>query len=103
MFKYNWYSIRTSCKQFAGMDASQWQAASILNSDDAAALTCMHEQLAKYPGDVWFIVQRDGAGYLGASMSETAKGYRDAVTNAATYLQSHMTDDWVRSSQIGAQ
>ena len=57
IFKYNWFMIRTACSQFAGQQQPDWNNGAVLNTDDAAAILCLREQLA-YFGTGWWGAQR---------------------------------------------
>ncbi|KAL9611741.1 MAG: hypothetical protein Q9167_003627 [Letrouitia subvulpina] len=81
-------TIRANCAQFQGQGASDWRNGAVLNTDDAAAIKCQHEQIDKL-GEGGFYEKQRGVPGQGGS-------YGNAVGFIKEYLdQGHLNDDWV--------
>ncbi|KAL8948626.1 MAG: hypothetical protein Q9222_005204 [Ikaeria aurantiellina] len=88
LFKNNWGNIRRYCSKFKGKSQDQWQDGAVLNTDDAAAIKCQHEQISAQGVDQFYQTQR-GIGYGGSD-------YQKGVEYVEDYLnQGHLGDNWV--------
>ncbi|KAL8827863.1 MAG: hypothetical protein Q9170_006845 [Blastenia crenularia] len=58
LFKNNWGNIRRYCSKFKGQTQDQWENGAELNTDDAEAIKCQHEQMEAQGIDAWFETQR---------------------------------------------
>ncbi|KAL6716239.1 hypothetical protein ACLMJK_005805 [Lecanora helva] len=85
LFKNNWYTIRTYCSQFAGQQSEDFNNGAVLNTDDAAAIQCQHEQQAG-AGDQWWARQRGGETPGGCSADPTGDIYRNAVGQITAFI-----------------
>jgi hypothetical protein len=48
IFKLNWYTIRTACSQFSGRTVGDVAQGAVLNTNDRAAITCLHQAMAHF-------------------------------------------------------
>ncbi|KAL8736481.1 MAG: hypothetical protein Q9166_000273 [cf. Caloplaca sp. 2 TL-2023] len=57
LFKNHWGNTRQYYTQFQGKTDEQYKNSAALNTDDAAAITCQHQQLTALGPECWFKTQ----------------------------------------------
>jgi hypothetical protein len=106
IFKQNWYMLRTSCSQFAGQSASQYNDGAALNSNLSQDVSCIKQGQSHYGLTLWFAGQRDGTSGLSnpnqSVISEyvTAVDWIEAQLNSSSANLSNDTRFWVEVPAI---
>lgn len=101
IFKQNWYMLRTSCGQFEGQTASQYNDGSALNSNLSQDVSCISQGQSHYGLTLWFAGQRDGTSGLAnpnqSVITEyvTAVDWIEAQLNSSSANLSNDTRFWV--------
>jgi hypothetical protein len=101
IFKQNWYMLRTSCGQFEGQTASEYNDGAVLNSNLSEDVSCINQSQSHYGISQWFAGQRDGQSGLsdpGQSVIteyETAVYWIEAQLNSSSANLSNNTRFWV--------
>jgi hypothetical protein len=106
IFKQNWYMLRTSCGQFEGQTASEYNDGAVLNSNLSEDVSCINQSQSHYGISQWFAGQRDGQSGLsdpGQSVIteyETAVYWIEAQLNSSSANLSNNTRFWVEVPAI---
>jgi hypothetical protein len=106
IFKQNWYMLRTSCGQFEGQTASEYNDGAVLNSNLSEDVSCINQSQSHYGISQWFAGQRDGQSGLsdpGQSVIteyETAVYWIEAQLNSSSANLSNDTRFWVEVPAI---
>lgn len=106
IFKQNWYMLRTSCSQFAGQSAGQYNDGAALNSNLSQDVSCIKQGQSHYGLTLWFAGQRDGTSGLSnpnqSVISEyvTAVDWIEAQLNSSSANLSNDTRFWVEVPAI---
>jgi hypothetical protein len=106
IFKQNWYMLRTSCGQFEGQTAGDYNDGAVLNSNLSEDVSCINQSQSHYGISQWFAGQRDGQSGLsdpGQSVIteyETAVYWIEAQLNSSSANLSNNTRYWVEVPAI---
>jgi hypothetical protein len=106
IFKQNWYMLRTSCGQFEGQTASEYNDGAVLNSNLSEDVSCINQSQSHYGISQWFAGQRDGQSGLsdpGQSVIteyEMAVYWIEAQLNSSSANLSNNTRFWVEVPAI---
>ncbi|MEU8512828.1 carbohydrate-binding domain-containing protein [Kitasatospora sp. NPDC048722] len=106
IFKQNWLMLRTSCGQFSGQSAAQYDNGAALNSGLGQDVSCLHQSQNHYGLDTWFAGHRAGASGLSNPDTTDISHYKAAVYWIKAQLDSnsaHLGNDtrfWVQVPAI---
>ena len=106
IFKQNWYMLRTSCGQFEGQTASEYNDGAVLNSNLSEDVSCINQSQSHDGISQWFAGQRGGQSGLsdpGQSVIteyETAVYWIEAQLNSSSANLSNNTRFWVEVPAI---
>jgi hypothetical protein len=101
IFKQNWYMLRTSCSDFSGQSASQYNNGAVLNSNLGEDVSCINQSQSHYGLTQWFAGQRDGQSGLSDPNQTVIAEYQAGVEwiesqlNSSSANRSNDTRFWV--------
>ncbi|MGH3273808.1 MAG: hypothetical protein ACRDNZ_05700 [Streptosporangiaceae bacterium] len=88
IFKQNWYMLRTSCSQFEGQTAAEYNNGAVLNSNLGEDVSCINQGQSHYGLTDWFAGQRDGQSGLSDPNQSVITEYVAAVDWIESQLES---------------